>query len=98
MRGRNKFAALAAAVVFGTAFAAVAAPSAYAATVYHDMSNLSIKCNDMVGSIRFSPALTLGGTTPTEVRLRYRSGECVDSNGVYDCAAATQVVSDTCLN
>jgi hypothetical protein len=50
-----------------------------------DVTNHSVTCNDIIGKIKFSTPLTLGGTTPNQVTVIAKSSDCVDNTvGVYD--------------
>jgi hypothetical protein len=65
--------------------AAYAVPSAGAALAKHDAANDAVDCNDLIGKIKFSVPLHLGGTTPNSITVTVKSDDCTDTTaGVYD--------------
>jgi hypothetical protein len=53
-----------------------------------DVSSHSVTCNDIVGKIKFSTPLTLGGTSPNQVTITLKTTDCVDNTaGVYDATS-----------
>jgi hypothetical protein len=64
--------------VFATSASAVAPPK-------HDATNDAVTCNDAIGSIKFSTALHLGGTTPNTITIAVKSADCTDTTaGIYN--------------
>jgi len=56
-----------------------------AALPKHDAANDVATCNDILGGIKFSVPLHLGGTTPNNVSISVKSGDCTDvTAGLYD--------------
>src|SRR5262249_11157786 len=86
LKVRKKFLAIVGTVALAAGISAVAAPSAHAAgPPPHDASNDTVQCNDIIGKIKFSVPLTLGGTTANQVTLSVKSDDCSSpSAGVYD--------------
>lgn len=87
MRIDRKMLAFASAVTLSVGLgAAVLAPAAHAAgPPPHDATNDSVTCNDLLGKIKFSVPLTLGGNTPNQITLTLKSDDCTDNTvGPYD--------------
>jgi hypothetical protein len=84
----NRFLALCSSVAVAGAVVAATASPAGAALPKVDVTNHSVTCNDIIGKIKFTVPLTLGGTTPNQVTVIAKSFDCVDNTvGVYDAAA-----------
>ena len=75
---------------------ALAAPAGAATTV--DVSNDTITCNSVVGTIKFSPALQSGGTSAGTVAVKTSSGGCTTgsaSTTILNGASAGTLTSAT---
>jgi len=84
LRIKTKLAAIAGTIVIAGSVAAVASPAG-AALAKVDVTSHSVTCNDLIGKIKFTTPLHLGGTTPNQVTVSIKSGDCVDNTaGVYD--------------
>jgi hypothetical protein len=58
-----------------------------AALPKHDAANDVATCNDIIGKIKFSVPLHLGGTTPNNITISAKSGDCIDvTAGLYDAS------------
>lgn len=86
MRIRSKVLATATTVALAMGVAAYAVPSAGAAALpKHDAANDKVTCNDIIGKIKFSVPLHLGGTTANQVTISIKSDDCLDTTaGLYD--------------
>jgi hypothetical protein len=84
---RTKVLALASTLALVAGLAAISATSAGAALPKVDVSNETVTCNDIIGKIKFSVPLFLGGTTPNQVSLTIKTGDCSTSLGTYDASS-----------
>jgi hypothetical protein len=76
-----------AAVALAFGLTAITAGPASAALPKHDASNDAVTCNDLIGKIKFSVPLTLGGTSANQITLTVKSDDCTDTTaGVYDAS------------
>lgn len=84
-RVKTKLVAGASALTLVGGLAVVVAAPASAALAKVDVSSHSVTCNDVLGKIKFSVPLHLGGTTANQVTIIIKSLDCVDNTvGVYD--------------
>jgi hypothetical protein len=85
VRIRSKVLAGATTVALAMGVAAYAVSPAGAALAKHDAANDAVTCNDLIGKIKFSVPLHLGGTTPNSITVSIKSDDCTDTTaGVYD--------------
>jgi hypothetical protein len=71
------------ALAVGVASAATSASAVAPPPV--DVSNNSVYCDSLVGGIKFSVALTLGGTSPNTISIKATVSGCVDQTaGLFD--------------
>jgi len=85
LRLNKKLLATAGTLALAGGLTAAAVGTAGAAAPKIDVTTRSVTCNDILGKIKFSIPLTLGGTTANQVTLGIKSGDCVDNDlGAYD--------------
>jgi hypothetical protein len=86
VRIRNKLFAVASTVAITAGFSVVAAVPAHAAgPPAVDAANHVVQCNDILGKIKFSTPLHLGGTSPGDITLIVKTDDCTDLTvGAYD--------------
>jgi hypothetical protein len=86
VRMRSKFLALTGSLAVVSAFAFTPVASATAPVVV-DVSNHSVTCNDIIGSIGFSTPLTLTGPTTgsNTITIKIKSDDCTDTTSTATC-------------
>jgi hypothetical protein len=85
LRTRKKFLAIVSTVTLVAGISIVAAAPAHAALPKHNAANDTLKCDDIIGKIKFGIPLVLGGTSANTVTLSIKSLSCASpSAGVYD--------------
>lgn len=85
MNLKTKLFAIAGTVALAGSLVVAGTQSAGAALAKVDVTNHSVTCNDIIGKIKFTTPLTLGGTTANQVTVSIKSGDCIDNTvGPYD--------------
>jgi hypothetical protein len=87
VKPRTKVLALASTLALVGGLVAISATSAGAAYPKVDVSNETVTCNDIIGKIKFSVPLFLGGTTPNQITITIKTGDCTTSLGTFDASS-----------